>query len=251
MIFCLLVRLTARPCDANGNFLDDPNADPPPRESHKSFHPFADRPSFECAELLFEKMAGSEGDINQLFNVLRAKNILDGHEELDPIFNSYQHLTDNIDDIEHGIGCTGWTSFSVRWNGPITPDSPSWKRQRYIVHTRDPLAVIKAMCASADFNGSWHTRPFKEFTHDGTRVFADLLSGHWAWKQAVSSDDVQSLLYISPSTHAHAGHHCRRPDDPWSHVHPVLSRCRQDDSLGSDWQSRIPPALYHVRQRHK
>ncbi|KAI0745331.1 hypothetical protein C8Q76DRAFT_764613 [Earliella scabrosa] len=184
--------LTARPCDSKGRFLDDPHADPPLRDQHEDFTPFADRPSFECAELLFEKMSASQGDVDELFNILRAKNILDGHEDSEPIFRSHAHMLDTIDDIK--LGATSWTTFSVRWNGPVTADSPSWKRQRFIVHTRDPLAVMKAMCASADFNGSWQTRPFKEFNENGTRVFTDIMSAHWAWKQA-------DLISEDPSTH--------------------------------------------------
>ncbi|EIW51504.1 uncharacterized protein TRAVEDRAFT_137240, partial [Trametes versicolor FP-101664 SS1] len=182
-----------RPCDANGNFLEDPHAPPPPRNDPPDFEPFADRPSFEYAELIFEKMLTSEGDIDHLLKIWKAKRILDGHDpETDPGFDSHSDLFDTIDSIPYGD--TAWSAFSIQYTGPVGPDAPSWKRERYVVYLRDSLHAVENMASSADFQGSWHTRPYRQWNEQGTRVYSDVLSGHWAWKQADS-------IAADPATH--------------------------------------------------
>ncbi|KAI0351106.1 hypothetical protein OH77DRAFT_1568391 [Trametes cingulata] len=185
--------LNARPCDEHGNFLEDPNAAPPLRDDLEDYEPFEDRPSFEAAELLIEKMAASQGDIEQLLRIMHAKSILNGHDpDTDPLFHSPQHLFAAIDSIK--CGDTQWQAFSFRYAGPITPDAPKWKRQSYVVYARNTLEVLENMASSADFDGSWHTRPYQQFDENGTRQFSDLLSGHWAWKQA-------DAISEDPATH--------------------------------------------------
>ncbi|KAI0669707.1 hypothetical protein C8Q78DRAFT_977285 [Trametes maxima] len=175
--------LSGRPCDANGNFLDDPDAPPPPRVNHEDYGPFADRPSFECAELLFEKMAASKDKVEQLLRIMHAKSILDGQDpDADPLFRSHDHLLTAIDSIK--CGEAEWSTFSIRYAGPITPNMPKWKTERFLVHTRNSLKVLENMADSPDFCGSWHTRPYQQFNEHGTRQYSDLLSGHWAWTQA-------------------------------------------------------------------
>lgn len=79
-----------------------------------------------------------------------------------------------------------------RYNGPITPNSPSWKHQMYIIHTRNVLALVKHMATNPEFNGKWNYSPFEEFDPSGQRCWSDFMSGYWSWKEAVSRD---SLLF--------------------------------------------------------
>ncbi|KAI9060958.1 hypothetical protein FKP32DRAFT_1613349 [Trametes sanguinea] len=180
-----------RPCDANGQFLEDPDAPPPDRDNLNTFFPFKDRAAFEQAEILYEKMAASEGDIEQLLRVMHARRILDGHDP-DPVFESHHHLLRAIDAIHYGD--LQWDAYSLRYAGPITPDAPQWKRQEYFLYSRDSKEAIVNMAASADFQGSWHVRPYRQYDANGTRTYSDLLSGHWAWKQA-------DLIAQDPATH--------------------------------------------------
>lgn len=201
---------SARPCDANGNFLADAHAPPPPRANEPDFEPFTDRPSFEYAELVFEKMAASEGDINHMLAIWKAQRILDGHNpDANPGFNSQSDLLNTIDSIPYGD--IAWSAFSVQYAGPIGANAPSWKRQRYVVYMRNSLHALENMAGSADFQGSWHTRPYRQWNEQGTRVYSDVLSGHWAWKQAVSHrftvshfvalNRLQDSIAADPMTH--------------------------------------------------
>lgn len=74
---------------------------------------------------------------------------------------------------------------TIRYTGPVTAESPAWMRETYIIHTRDTLALLKSMIANREFDGKWHYSPFEETNASGKRVWSDLMSGHWAWKQAV------------------------------------------------------------------
>ncbi|TFK84482.1 hypothetical protein K466DRAFT_496496 [Polyporus arcularius HHB13444] len=185
-------RLTARPCDPNGVFLDDPHAPPPPRDSHEDFGPFGDRVRFEFANLLFEKTATSKGDIKQLLEILRAYDILNGQEDRPPIYESPDDLQAAID--AYPFGPSEWTTIAVRWNGEVTTTSPAWKRETFFIHTRNALAVMEHIAANPEFLGSWHTRPYRQFSPEGHRVWSDQMSGHWAWKQA-------DLIAQDPATH--------------------------------------------------
>ncbi|CDO71967.1 hypothetical protein BN946_scf184943.g1 [Trametes cinnabarina] len=137
-------------------------------------------------------MAASEGDVEQLLRVMHARRILDGHDDPDSAFASHRHLLKAIDAIPHGD--IQWDAFSLRYGGPITPDAPRWKRQEYFLYCRDSWRVVENMAGSADFQGSWHVRPYRQYDENGTRVFSDLFSGHWAWKQA-------DVIAQDPATH--------------------------------------------------
>lgn len=45
---------------------------------------------------------------------------------------------------------------------------PSWKHENSVVHARNPLHIVEAMAASADFDGTWQTTPFREYAEDGS-----------------------------------------------------------------------------------
>ncbi|KAI0674841.1 hypothetical protein C8Q78DRAFT_1066759 [Trametes maxima] len=180
--------------ELTGRFLDDPNAPPPVSHlTDSDFQHFTDRATFEAAELLYEKMAASKDDIKQLLRILRAKTVLDGHDpDATPLFDSHQHLLDAIDAIQYGG--TEWHTFAVRYGGPVAPDSPAWKRQHFVVHARNSLEILEGMAASTDFVKTWEARPYQETNEKGERVFTNLMSAHWAWKQA-------NEIAKNPATH--------------------------------------------------
>ncbi|KAI0349050.1 hypothetical protein OH77DRAFT_1499678 [Trametes cingulata] len=171
-------------CDAQGEALPA-NAELDPRPHAHNWDPFADRPTFEFAEHVFEKMENSQGDIDHLLRILAARDALHGHADTSPIFEDTRDLYGTIDAITYGD--LPWTSFAIRYTGPVDADSPAWKRQTYVIHTRNPMAVSEAMAASADFNGNWDYVLFEEYVPgaDGeTRRVCNLMSGQWAHLKA-------------------------------------------------------------------
>ena len=190
-------RTPGLPCDANGNPLP-PGAPPPPRPHGHNWEPFPDRPTFEFAELTYEKMESSEGEIQHLLDILRAHDVLRGPEDIPPIFNDSKHYLASLDAIQYG-GCN-WLSVAFQYTGPTDANSPSWKRKPYVVHYRNALESLEMMVTSPDFNGAFDTHPYEEYicapTGEKTRRFCNLMSGQWASQKAVC---LFSVVFFAPA----------------------------------------------------
>ncbi|KAI1789248.1 hypothetical protein LXA43DRAFT_1155148, partial [Ganoderma leucocontextum] len=171
-----------RPCDAQGNFLPL-NTPPAHRPDDVDWTPFADRPTFEFAELVFEEARMSKGTVNHLLRILAAKYVVDNLPvDYHPLFRRYQDVLEAIDSVEYGE--VSWRTYAFRYEGPVSPNSPSWKREVYFVHCRDALRVAENLASSPDFNGRFDYVPYEEFTGPNCRQVSNLMSGRWAYKQA-------------------------------------------------------------------
>jgi len=51
----------------------------------------------------------------------------------------------------------------------------------------DPHLVVQGMLANPDFDEGMDFAPYRVFNNVGDRQFDNMLSGKWAWDQAVSS----------------------------------------------------------------
>ncbi|TBU25238.1 hypothetical protein BD311DRAFT_780434 [Dichomitus squalens] len=171
-----------RPCDRDGNFLAA-NMPPPIPDDIHDFTPFEDRPSFEFAEFLFEKMRSSSGDIDQLLRILSAKRVMktDGQESSNGFFPSTDTMYQTIDNINFGE--IEWKTIKVRYTGPMDADA-HWMHEEYEFHYRAIDQVLVNTAGNAEFEGSWDYIPFEEFPSENNRRFSNLMSARFAWKQA-------------------------------------------------------------------
>jgi hypothetical protein len=107
----------------------------------------------------------------------RAPSIAD-HKEL-------YRLTDSIPQ-----GDIAWDSFSVQYNHallqPNTPKLP-WMDQTFEVWFRNPLQVLKNQIGNPDFKEEMDYAP-QWIYYKGKCQYQSLMSGNWAWEQAVSSN---------------------------------------------------------------
>ncbi|KAA1472182.1 hypothetical protein DENSPDRAFT_778039 [Dentipellis sp. KUC8613] len=177
--------LTGRPCDRYGKYLA-PGTPPEPLDDGHDWAPFDDRPSFHFAQLVFEKMQTSVGDVNTLLEILGARECLVHGKDGKPMFQNADHLLETIDAIDYGE--VSWQSFSVRYNGPIDDTSASWKRETYVIHARNTLQVVRTMLSNTEFDGSFHTCPFEEYTGPHKQRYSDMMSGRWVWKKSIAHD---------------------------------------------------------------
>ncbi|KAL6303589.1 hypothetical protein BKA93DRAFT_817925 [Sparassis latifolia] len=164
--------LNGRPCDAKGNFLAEGSI-PPPRTKAgtDNWTPYNSRLEFETAEFLFKRDQMSQSKINTLMDLWAASLLPYG---ADPPFADYANMYHTIDATpEGGIP---WQSFTAAYTGTLPEGKvPLWMTADYEVWFRDPQAIIKSMLANPDF----------EFTGTaGQRRYSNVMSGHWAWKQA-------------------------------------------------------------------
>lgn len=200
--------LKAKPCNEDGHYLppgsfpEDENDD-----NNEEWAPFSNRPSFQFASFAYRKAELSGGDINELLDIWAAHNIL--HDGGDPPFLNKDDLYATIDSIRQGNA--PWEAFSVRYEGPLTADAPSWKRATYRVYCRNTHTVAHNMLASPDFDRQFDYAAYEEYAPDGSRHYSNVMSGKWAYRKSVSSEcyilsteltvDVQTVIAQDPATH--------------------------------------------------
>ncbi len=200
----MLIILSARKCDPEGNFIAE-DAPPPPRENAPNWWPFDDRNQFEFTEWHYEKVQTSKGEVNQLLANLAAQKVKEtGDPDAFAFYENADGMTGTIDTVPYGN--IPFTTFHLRYTGPMTPETPEWKLKTYTVHMRNPLVVAEHMAASSDFASSWDYTPFEEYTDNDTcRRFCNLMSGTWANKKAVRSHDSTCKDALSSSVQTHLG----------------------------------------------
>jgi hypothetical protein len=123
-------------------------------------------------------------------------------------FHDHQEMVETIDAI-HG-GDTPWQSFTASYAGAKPPSNiPDWMLKEHTIFFRDPLAVVRNIISNPDFDGQFDYAPYTEFEDEKQR-WTDLMSGKWAWKQAVGSVRIffhsllipgQDIISTDPGTH--------------------------------------------------
>lgn len=185
--------MTADPCDEQGDTL--PAGTPPPDatpdvSAGESWHPFRSRAEFDMANFHFSEAQHSEPEINRSLDILAAHLMEHGAE---PRWRNAKELYATIDEIQ--AGDAPWQVIKIKYNGPRpdTGPAPKWMDETYELCTRDSRKVLHNQLATTDFKDQFTPIPYQQFDANGTRVYSNLMSGDWAWKQAVNSSF--SFLY--------------------------------------------------------
>jgi hypothetical protein len=170
------------PCDRDGYDLE--YGTPPetqPGETQPSWSPFHSQAQFETADFLFKKAEMSQGNVDVLMELWASTT-----ESGQAPFQDCQEMLTAIDAIDSGDD-TSWQSFTASYSGTRPPkDTPDWMLKDYTVFFRNPLSVVRNIISNPDFNGQFDYAPYMEF-EDEKQCRSDLMSGKWAWKQAVGS----------------------------------------------------------------
>jgi Plavaka transposase len=117
-------------------------------------------------------------------------------------------MYESIDSIS--AGGPGWTTFELSYGGP-RPDGapPRWMQESYELNVRDILSVFEEQLASKEFDGQFEYMPYEEYDQNGSRVYSNLMSGNWAFREAVctsafhiySSDPWLRTRFLKMRTH--------------------------------------------------
>lgn len=66
-------------------------------------------------------------------------------------------------------------------------DIPPWMLEEYEVWYRNPRVVLRNQLANPDFKDKIDYAPVREFDENGERRWKNVMSGNWAWNNAVCS----------------------------------------------------------------
>ncbi|KAJ6617037.1 hypothetical protein B0H10DRAFT_1948719 [Mycena sp. CBHHK59/15] len=88
-----------------------------------------------------------------------------------------------------------WKSYGMRYTGPLPPGTPpKWMTQTYEVCTRNLRDVLHHQLETSSLKDHVDMIPYRQFNHSRHRVWSNLMSGDWAWKQA-------DLIAANPDNH--------------------------------------------------
>ena len=123
----------------------------------------------------------SGGNVDTLLNV----NIRTGGR---PPFSNHKELCAIIDGLD--VGDVPWESFMVEYDTKAVNIiniswRPKWMSDMHEVFFHDPRRIVREMLANPSFKGSMDFKPYRAFDQDGSRRYEHLMSGDWAWNQAV------------------------------------------------------------------
>lgn len=127
----------------------------------------------------------SASNLNELLRILAAAKVLEtGDLMATAMFRSADEMLNMIKALP--FGDLPWSTFHIKYTGPVTPNTPLWKLQTYVVYTWNPLHLAEQMAHSTDFRDTWDYVPYEEYTSENSWRYCNLMLGRWAFKQAVS-----------------------------------------------------------------
>lgn len=176
------------PCNSSGEYLPE-GAAPIPTPSlslSEKWYPFTDQIEFEMADFLYNCNEMPQAQLDRLF-LLWSASLRQENPTANPRFTNHRDFLGRIDEIPHGEA--NWDWFDLQYNGEVNDDnSNAWMSQKYRVWYRDVLKIIENMLRNNAFDGDFDYAPYKEYDGKGRRRYRDMMSGDWAWRQAVSKN---------------------------------------------------------------
>ncbi|KAJ7874543.1 hypothetical protein B0H14DRAFT_3083419 [Mycena olivaceomarginata] len=142
------------------------NAPAPPDDGQdpEAWSPFGSRLAFDFAHYHFVELQTSEANINT-----RTR----------PWAASVHEFGGNA------RWASPWKTYRVRYQGLLPPGTPPrWMTQEYELCTRDIRQLLHNQLETTAFKDHVDYVPYRQFNHGGHRVWSNLMSGEWAWKQA-------------------------------------------------------------------
>jgi hypothetical protein len=143
--------------------------------------PYGSRIAFEVADFIYRRNQMSAGNFGMLCELWAATLLPHGDT---PPFLNYDELCQTIDKTP--VGGVAWESFKLSYSGSRPDDVPSWMENEHEIWYRDPRLLFKNMLANPEFQDFFDYAPLRQFDAHGDRKYENLMSGDWAWNQAVS-----------------------------------------------------------------
>jgi hypothetical protein len=148
------------------------------------WHPFSDRFAFEFADYHFTELQSSESHINQALDHWLAERIRNGGRVEDLPWSRARNMYDTIDYFKEGPSIWKTAKFQYTGSRP-TGIPPKWMTQSYDLVFRDARTILLDQISLPELDGHFDYTPYIQFNEKGQRVCSNLMSGTWAWDEAV------------------------------------------------------------------
>jgi hypothetical protein len=150
-------------------------------DTPESWSPFNSRVEFDFAHYHFVAAQSLAGLIDTALDLWAATVVEFGGAS--PWKNS-KELYATIDAIKHSE--SRWKTHTVRYQGPLPPGTPpKWMTQTYELCARDSRQVLHHQLETTQFKDNINLSPYRQFGNNRQRTWSNLMSGDWAWTQAV------------------------------------------------------------------
>jgi hypothetical protein len=146
--------------------------------------PFEDRLAFDWAHYHYVSLQSSAAEIAEGLNLWSATAFKHGSLTGAP-WKTAKDMYKTIDTVQ--TGSLPFKTHRFFYEGPKPSTPPRWMEQAYELNARDVLAVVRDQLAMSAFKDQFDYLPFKEFNNQGERIWSNLMSAQWAFKQAVCS----------------------------------------------------------------
>lgn len=177
------------PVDIGGVPLPEQARPPTWKELDQSnpWSPFDDRLGFEFCHHHYADAQSSASKVNKALDFWVAAKIqalkTSDCEHINAEWDSAKKMYETIDKIQ--LGSSPFSTVKIRYSGPRPDNPPSWMNQEYELCYRDTRKVLHDQLATADFASDFDPAPYRQYQANGERVWSNLMSGEWAWDQAV------------------------------------------------------------------
>lgn len=141
----------------------------------------------------YVQVQSSAAQMNTGFDLWRAYAIKYGQPDAFR-FKTASDIHNVIDAIPYGP--KHWKTYQFGFDGPKPDNPPQWMLEKFELNVRDTLEIAEQQLANPEFRHLFDYRPYQEFLPTGERVYSNLGSGTWAWKQAVR---LVCIILLSPS----------------------------------------------------
>ena len=176
----------AQPCQADGTFIWPP-VPPTPGETDQPVHdwtPFEDRLAFDWAYYHYVTLQSSAAEIAEGLNLWSATSFKHGSSTGAP-WKTAKDMYEMIDAVQ--TGSLPFKTYRFSYTGPKPSTPPSWMEEVYELDARDVLAVVRDQLATSTFKDQIDYVPYQEFNSKNERIWSNIMSAQWAFRQAVCS----------------------------------------------------------------
>ena len=173
------------PCNERGEYLSPytrPQAPPATTLTNANpWDPFSSRIEFDFTHYHFVEVQNPAGKIDQALDLWAASVMEYGGKAP---WNDSTELYATIDAIEDGS--SPWKVYHIRYRGPRPPGTPpKWMTETYELCTQNSCQVLHHQLSTAQFKDKFNIAPYCQVNNQGVRMWSNLMSADWAWKQAV------------------------------------------------------------------